>query len=170
MVRQSALSQRPARAPRFVPFLNPIAARLLRIGPLMGPNALITVRGRKSGEPRTTPVALVERDGRRWVIGTFGEVNWVRNLRAAHSAEIAVGRRREAVRASELSADEAARFFRDVLAPYVSDGLLKRLVLWILGAGDVVTDPTGAAQGRPVFELTPANPLPSGERQGQGAA
>jgi len=52
-------STSPARAPRFVPFLNPLAMRLLRRGRLMGPNTLLTVRGRKSGELRTTPVALV---------------------------------------------------------------------------------------------------------------
>jgi len=67
--------------PSLVGFFNPIARRVLKVGSLLGPNALITVRGRKSGLPRTTPVALVEIDGRRWVIGTFGETNWVRNLR-----------------------------------------------------------------------------------------
>ena len=37
---------------------------------------------------RTTPVALVEIGDRRWVVGTFGEVNWVRNLRAAGEAAL----------------------------------------------------------------------------------
>ena len=45
-----------ARIPGFVELFNPIAQRMLGIGIPMGPNALITVRGRKSGEPRTTPV------------------------------------------------------------------------------------------------------------------
>ncbi len=44
---------------------------------------LPTVPGRKSGVPRTTPVALGERDGRRWLVSPYGEVDWVRNLRAA---------------------------------------------------------------------------------------
>src|SRR4051812_42696352 len=83
----------PARVPGFVPVFNPVASRLLRLGRLLGPNALLTVRGRKSGEPRTTPVALVEVKGRRWVIGTFGDTHWVRNLRAAGEASILVGRR-----------------------------------------------------------------------------
>src|SRR5690242_9390805 len=109
----------PAKAPSFVGMLNPIARRVLRAGPLLGPNALITVRGRKSGQPRTTPVALVEIDGRRWVIGTFGETNWVRNLRAAGEATLSVGRRREDVKANELAEDERISFFRDVVTPYV---------------------------------------------------
>src|SRR5207237_3165042 len=70
-----------ARVPALVGLFNPLARRILKVGPLLGPNALITVSGRKSGLPRTTPVALVEMDGKRWVIGTFGETNWVRNLR-----------------------------------------------------------------------------------------
>ena len=74
------------RVPFFVPLFNPIARRLLRVGLPLGPNALLTVTGRKTGQPRSTPVAVVDLGGRRWVIGTFGEVNWVRNLRAAGQA------------------------------------------------------------------------------------
>src|ERR1700719_1488271 len=95
--RMFAQAASPSRVPKFVPFFNTLAMRLLRRGRLMGLNTLLTVRGRKSGEMRTTPVALVELDGRRWVIGTFGETNWVRNLRVAVEGIIAQGNRREAV-------------------------------------------------------------------------
>src|SRR6266850_30751 len=91
------------RVPGFVSWFSPIAQRMLGSGIPLGPNALITVRGRKSGLDRTTPVALVEIDGKRWVIGTFGETNWVRNLRAAGEATLTIGRRREPVRARELT-------------------------------------------------------------------
>jgi deazaflavin-dependent oxidoreductase (nitroreductase family) len=148
-------SAAPARPPRFVPFFNPLAARLLRVGRLLGPNALLTVRGRKSGEPRTTPVALVESGGRRWVIGTFGDVNWVRNLRASAEAEVTVGRRRITVHGRELTHAEAARFFKEVVAPYVGSGLPQRMILRVLGATDIVAHPDAAAERRPVFELTP---------------
>ncbi len=146
----------PARAPRLIPFFNPLAMRLLRRGRLMGPNTLLTVRGRKSGEMRTTPVALVELDGRRWIIGTFGETNWVRNLRAAAEGIIEVGRRRENVQARELSHAEATEFFGTTLKPYVA-GIplgMGRVLLGALGAGDIFKDPVGAAAHRPVFELT----------------
>ena len=141
------------KAPLFVALFNPIARRVLRVGPLMGPNALITIRGRKSGLARTTPVALVEIDGTRWVIGTFGEVNWVRNLRAAGEATLTVGRRHSEVKAHELSRDEATAFFRDVLRPYVRRIRIGGLLLGILGAKDIVDDPAAAATHRPVFEL-----------------
>jgi len=143
----------PAKAPGFVGLFNPLVRRLLHVGPLLGPNALITIRGRKSGEPRTTPVALVEIGGKRWVIGTFGETNWVRNLRAAGQATLTVGRRRENVLARELTVDERAAFFRDVLAPYARRIPLGSVLLAVLGAGDVVKDPVAASAQRPVFEL-----------------
>jgi deazaflavin-dependent oxidoreductase (nitroreductase family) len=142
------------RIPSFVPIFNPIAHRLLRLGSLLGPNALLSVRGRKTGELRTTPVALSEVDGRRWIIGVFGDVNWVRNLRAAGEGVLTAGRRKEQVRAVELNGDEAESFFADVLGPYVRRRPLARLLLSsVLHARDILDDPHGAAQRIPVFEL-----------------
>src|SRR6266513_1527504 len=140
-----------SHAPSFVRVFNPIARRILNIGPLLGPNALITVQGRKSGLPRTTPVALVEIEGKRWVIGTFGDVNWVRNLRAAGEATLSVGQRREALTAVELTGDARTAFFRDVLGPYVRKLRVGPMLLAILGAGDILKDPAAAAAKRPVF-------------------
>ena len=148
-----------ARAPFFVSLFNPIARRLLRLGLPLGPNAVLTVRGRTSGQPRSTPVALVAIGGRRWIIGTFGEVNWVRNLRAAGQATISSNRRSEPVTSKELSTAETVTFYRDTLAPYVRSiplGLGPFLLGTVLGAGDLLTDPEGAAQRHPVFELTAA--------------
>ena len=145
-----------AHAPGYVELFNPIARRVLKAGALLGPNALITIRGRKSGEPRTTPVALVEIDGHRWVIGTFGDTNWVRNLRAAGQATLSVGKRREDVKAAELIGEERVSFFREVLTPYVKRLRIGTLLLSVLGARDIVDDPAAAAEKRPVFELRAA--------------
>jgi|SRR5579864_3245147 len=152
MIAQAAAR---SRVPFFVPLFNPLASRLLRRGRLMGPNALLTVRGRKSGVMRATPVALVETQGRRWIIGTFGEVNWVLNLRSAGEGVISVGKHHDLVSAQELSLDESAAFFEDVLTPYVTSLPIGRLVLRMLGAGDIIDDPKAAAAHRPVFELRP---------------
>jgi deazaflavin-dependent oxidoreductase (nitroreductase family) len=145
----------PARAPSFVGLFNPIARRILRAGPLLGPNALITIRGRKSGVPRTTPIALVEIDGKRWVIGTFGDTNWVRNLRAAREATLTVGRKRDEVVADELDVEDRTRFFREVIGPYVRGMRIGGLLLALLGAKEILDDPRAAAEHRPVFELRP---------------
>ena len=158
----SAPSPHPGRAektrvPFYVPLFNPVARRLLRVGLPLGPNAILTVRGRSTGQPRSTPVALVEIDGHRWIIGTFGEVNWVRNLRAAREATITSKRRTQPVSSVELSPAAAAAFYRDVLGPFVRRiplGLGGFMLGTLLGAGELLTDPERAAQRHPVFELT----------------
>ena len=145
-----------ARAPRFVALFNPVAMRILRVGALLGPNALISVRGRKTGVLHTTPVALVEIGGRRWVVGTFGDVNWVRNLRVAGEARLTVGRRQEDVTSTELDVPARTAFFREVVGPYVRRLPLGALVLKFLGATEILNDPEAAAEHRPVFELRAA--------------
>ena len=87
---------RAPHVPAIVPLLNPLIRRLLSVGLPFGPNVLLTVRGRSSGQPRTVPVAVVEIDGRRFVQSPFGEVNWVRNLRSAREAVVSKGSERVA--------------------------------------------------------------------------
>lgn len=148
----------PARPPFFVGLFNPIARRMLRGGVPMGPNALLTVRGRTSGLDRSTPVAVVSIGDRRWVLATFGDTNWARNLRAAGKGTVTVNRRADAVAARELSATEAEAFYRDTLAPYVDSiplGLGRFMLGSLLGAKEMLTDPQAAALHHPVFELRP---------------
>ncbi len=104
------------QAPRLVRVANMLTIALLRAGlPLVGPGLvvgnypmyLLTVRGRKSGQPRTVPIAMIERNGKRYVGSPYGIVDWVRNLRAAGEAILTRGRRSETVNARELSKDEA---------------------------------------------------------------
>jgi deazaflavin-dependent oxidoreductase (nitroreductase family) len=156
--------QRKPRVPSFVPIFNPIARRLMRLGVPLGPNALLSVRGRKTGLLRTTPVAIVKVNGGRWVIGTFGDTGWARNLRSAGEGTLTVGRRKEAVRATELSRVETERFFADVLGPYVQRLPLGRWLLGsVLGGRDILEDPRGAAERYPVFELQASTAPPQPE-------
>ena len=140
------------RPPRGIGLFNAIAKPLLAAGVPMAFNGLLTVPGRKSGVPRTTPLAIIEVDGRRWVWSPWGEGQWVRNLRAAGRATIRVRRHEEEVRAVELDPTQRVQFFRETLAP-----LARRMpfgVQFIRSLDGVdVTDPVGAAEGRVVFEL-----------------
>jgi len=146
---------RNARVPAFVGAFNSIVTKLARAGIPLGPNALLTVRGRKTGEPRTTPVAVVTIGGRRWVQSPFGDVNWVRNLRAVGEGTLSHGKLQEPIQAVELKGDEAATFYDEVLAPYIRGQALRRLMAGVLGLADVLEDPAGAATRHPVFELKP---------------
>lgn len=147
------MSARPAGAPRLVMLANGLVTRLGRLGVPLGPNTLLTVRGRKSGVPRTIPVAVVEVAGRRWIQSPFGEVQWTRNLRAAGEATLTTGRRSEQVTATSLSREEATAFYRDILRPYLNRSLFTRTVGRGLGLTALVTDPEAAAATHAVFEL-----------------
>jgi deazaflavin-dependent oxidoreductase (nitroreductase family) len=97
---------RAARVPPWVSVFNPIARMLLATRVPLGFNGLITIRGRTSGLPRTTPVAIITVSGRRWVWAPWGDVHWVRNLRAAGRATITVRGRKEEVLSTELDHDQ----------------------------------------------------------------
>ncbi len=151
----------PARTPTtpwFMPILNAPAKRLLKLGVPLGPNGLITIRGRSSGLPRTTPVAIIELDGSRWVWCPWGEVHWVRNLRVAGEATITIRKRDVRVRATEL--DEAGRvaFFRDVMATLAGRIPFGATFMRVVDGIDV-HEPVGSADGHPVFSLAEASPV-----------
>jgi deazaflavin-dependent oxidoreductase (nitroreductase family) len=141
------------RPPWIVRLVDPLVRRLLGAGFWMGPNTLLTVRGRKSGEPRSAGVAIVEFGGRRWITAAYGEVQWVRNLRAAGHGEIRAGGRSEGVRARELTSAEAAAFYRDTLRGYYERLPLPGKWAAALFVGDALRDPEAAALTHPVFEL-----------------
>jgi deazaflavin-dependent oxidoreductase (nitroreductase family) len=96
--------------------INALVSILLPIG--LGPRStyLLTVTGHRSGAARTTPVTLVEEGGKRWLVAPYGEVAWVRNLRAAGKARLTRGARTEAIVVREVNAEEAAH----VLKVYVT--------------------------------------------------
>ncbi len=144
--------------PSIVPILNPLIQRLMRFGVPMGPNVLLTVRGRSSGELRTFPLALFELDGRRYVFATFGEVNWVRNLRAAGAATLRRGRRSEAVRAVELTPEESVPVMQAALAPYLGSRVASPLLgrYYRLTADSTPAEYLEEARSHAVFELRPA--------------
>ena len=146
------------RAPWFVRAPNALVGRLLRLGLPMGPNVLMTVRGRTSGQPRSAPVAVSEIGGRRYVMGAYGDVNWTRNLRAAGEATLRYKGADVPVTARELDPAAARAFFGTTIPGYIArfpaPGRLFLRSLFRLVAPDLLTDPDKAAATRPVFELT----------------
>jgi deazaflavin-dependent oxidoreductase (nitroreductase family) len=95
---------------------------LLRAGVKMGTTSLLTVRGRKSGQPHTVPVVLVEQDGQRFLVAPYGVVQWVHNIRVAGTATLTRGRRSETILVRELPAQEAAPVLKQYLS-HVSGGV-----------------------------------------------
>src|ERR1700744_6588662 len=85
---------------------NRTVRRLTRWGLSVAGSRELRVRGRKSGEWRTTPVNLLTVDGQRYLVAPRGTTQWVRNLRATSEGELRLGRRVERFTGAELP-DEA---------------------------------------------------------------
>src|SRR5437660_5042700 len=94
---------------------NRLVALLTLAGVSIVGSRVLAVRGRTSGEWRTTPVNLLDHDGRRYLVSARGEGQWVRNLRAAGTGELRVGRRTEAFRGRELSDEQKVPVLRAYL-------------------------------------------------------
>jgi deazaflavin-dependent oxidoreductase (nitroreductase family) len=112
---------------------------------------VLAVRGRKSGEWRTTPVNLMTLDGERFLVAPRGHTQWVRNMRAAGGGELRLGRKAEAFTAVEIA---------DADKPAVLRHYLKRWA-WEVGyffegvtADSPEEDLERIAPGFPVFRIT----------------
>jgi deazaflavin-dependent oxidoreductase (nitroreductase family) len=104
------------RVTTFVRINNAVTMSLLRLGIGLWSFALLTVRGRKSGRAIVTPIAIFVQDQKRYLIATYGIVNWVRNLRASRGeATLTQRRHSERIHAVELQPDAAALVLRDAL-------------------------------------------------------
>jgi len=143
------------RVPRYVPVLNRLIEGLLRAGLPVGPMRLLTVRGRSSGQPRTTPVGLFEHGGRRWLLATFGETNWTLNLRAAGEGTLRRGGFSERIAAIPLSPAAAGPVLNEVLGPRLRSPLQAAFLrrFYALSADSSLTDYVREAERHPVFEL-----------------
>lgn len=94
---------------------NPTIALFTRAGVSVWGSRELRVRGRTSGEWRTTPVNLLTVEHDRYLVAPRGETQWVRNLRVAHEGELRVGRRTETFRAAELPDSEKPPILRSYL-------------------------------------------------------
>lgn len=94
---------------------NLLPSGLAALGVSIWGSRTLAVRGRRSGEWRTVPVNLLEHDGRRFLVAPRGETHWVRNLRAAGTGELRLGRRRETFTAREVANGEKVPILRAYL-------------------------------------------------------
>lgn len=81
---------------------NRLVAVAAKLGISMAGSRTLTVRGRKSGEPRTTPVNPLEIDGVTYLVAPRGTTQWVRNLRAVGEGELRLGRKTRRFRGEEV--------------------------------------------------------------------
>ena len=90
-------------------FFNDTVARLTRMGISVYGSRVLAVRGRTSGEWRTTPVNPLTLDGTRYLVAPRGNTQWARNIRVAGGGELRVGRKVEPFTVTEVAdADKPA--------------------------------------------------------------
>lgn len=134
---------------------NRIVAALTRAGVSVWGSRELRVRGRTSGEWRSTPVNLLTYEGERYLVAPRGETQWVRNLRVAGEGELRVGRRRESFQATEV-ADEAKP---DILRAYLRRWKAEVGVFFGgVGAGSPVEDLRRISSDHPVFRIEATRP------------
>jgi len=95
--------------------MNKVFMAMLRLGlPISGKEGpvVLTVPGRTSGRPRSTPITPMYVGDLRYVVAGFPGADWERNARAADTATLTAGRKSETVRMVELTADEARPLLR----------------------------------------------------------
>jgi len=145
------------RAPTIVATLNPLIRRMLGAGLRLGPNVVFTVRGRSSGLPRSFPIAIMDVAGQQYIQSPYGEVNWVRNLRANPEAIVTRGSDREVVEATELTPEDGAAVLRAGVDRYLRSPWLRPFVRVFTGIRrDSTTEEIVAHIRRhPMFRLTP---------------
>lgn len=99
--------------PRWLKPANRLVVALQRLGMQMGTIHVLTVRGRKSGAMRSTPVSLLTVGGVRYIVGGMADADWVQNTRAAGSGILTYGRRRERITLTELPVQERVAVLRE---------------------------------------------------------
>jgi deazaflavin-dependent oxidoreductase (nitroreductase family) len=77
---------------------------------------ILTVRGRKTGLPRSTPVDVMDVNGTRWLVAGYGPANWVSNARAAGEVTLSRGGRSTSYKVSDAGTSDAVAVLRTYLA------------------------------------------------------
>ena len=135
---------------------NGFVAQMTRLGISVWGSRVLRVRGRSSGEWRTTPVNLLSHDDDRYLVAARGETQWVRNLRAAGQGELLLGRRAETFQAVELLDEEK---------PAILRAYLKR---WRTEVGIFFDGTSAASSDEELRRIAPGHPVFRLERTSAG--
>jgi deazaflavin-dependent oxidoreductase (nitroreductase family) len=116
---------------------------------------VLEVRGRKSGEWRSTPVNLLRLEGVDYLVAPRGHTQWVKNLRATPEGRLRVGRRIQPFTAVELGDDEKPPLLRAYLKKWKFE-----VGAFFGGVGPDSSDEElrRIAPDHPVFRLTYTSP------------
>ncbi len=123
---------------------------LTKMGISLLGSRVLYVRGRKSGEWRTTPVNLLRYEGERYLVAPRGHTQWVRNMRVSGGGELHIGRRKEVFTVTEVPDEEKPAVLRAYLKRWKFE-----VGMFFDGVGPDASDEKllDIAPGYPVFRL-----------------
>jgi deazaflavin-dependent oxidoreductase (nitroreductase family) len=125
------------RPPRYLKSMNRVVKAIQRLGIPAGPSQVLTVPGRKSGKPRSTPMTPFVHNGELYTVAGYPGADWAANARAAGTGTLTRGRKTRRVRIVELGPDEAAPVLRSFAVEVpVGVGFAKRAGLVREGTPD----------------------------------
>jgi deazaflavin-dependent oxidoreductase (nitroreductase family) len=130
---------------------NRLVAWLTRRGISVWGSRVLAVRGRKSGQWRTTPVNVLTLDGRQYLVAPRGHVQWTHNMRAAGGGELHLGKHVDTFTATEVADDDKAPVVRAYLKRWKAE-----VGVFFNGVGPDSPDDQlrRIAPDHPVFEIT----------------
>ena len=131
---------------------NPTVAAFTGLGVSVWGSRILRVRGRKSGEWRSSPVNMLTFDSERYLVAPRGETHWVRNIRASGEGELVVGGRAEPFRAVELPDDQKLPILREYLRRWKFE--VGQFFSGV-GADSPESDLRRIAPDHPVFRIEP---------------
>jgi deazaflavin-dependent oxidoreductase (nitroreductase family) len=143
------------RPPRYLKPMNKFMMAVQKLGIPTGPAMVLTVPGRKSGKPRSTPMTPFEHDGGLYVVAGYPGADWASNARAAGAGTLSRGRKSRRVRIVELDATQSRPVLRSfaVKVP-VGVGFAKRAGLVQDGAPEEFAELAGQLA---VFRFDPGD-------------
>jgi deazaflavin-dependent oxidoreductase (nitroreductase family) len=94
---------------------NNLVAVSTRLGLSVWGSRVLRVRGRKSGEWRSSPVNLLTYEGKQYLVAPRGHTQWVRNIRISGAGELVLGSRVQPFRAVEIPDDQKVPLLRHYL-------------------------------------------------------
>lgn len=141
--------------PRYLKSMNKVVRAMQKLGIRTGPAMILTVPGRKTGRPRSTPMTPFTYRGALYTVAGYPGADWAANARAAGTGTLTRGRRSRTITIVELDADESRPVLRAFPAQVpVGVGFAKRSGL----VRDGTPDEFEALAGQlAVFRFDPAS-------------
>jgi len=128
---------------------NRVFGFLVGLGLGFSHNYLLEVRGRKSGKLYSTPINLLQLNGKKYLVAPRGRTQWVRNAEAAGEVTLKRGSSRQNFRLRATADAEKL----EILKAYLDTFKREVQRYFSVATGSPMEDFAAVASNYPAFEL-----------------